>query len=71
MQRHVAQDEAVFKIPVSEHEHEFSLSFLFSNIEVFQWCLFIQNNPFLLQGTELCNCCNAPAAFADGAMVYL
>lgn len=36
--RHMGQDEAVFKIPVSEHE--FSLFLFFSNIEVFQWCLF-------------------------------
>lgn len=69
MQRHMAKDEAIFKIPVSDHEHEFSLFFLFSNIEDFQWCLLIQNNPFLLQGTELYSCHNAPAGFADRAGV--
>lgn len=30
-----------------------------------------QNNPFLLKGTELCNCCNASAGFADRAGVSL
>lgn len=68
MQRHMAKDETIFVILVSEHKHELSFFFLFGNIEVSQWCLFIQNNP-ILQWTEFCNYHNAPAGSADRAGV--
>lgn len=64
----MAKDEAIFVIVVSEHKNEFSFFFLFRNIEVCQWCLFIQNNP-ILQWTEFCNYHNVPAGSADRAGV--
>lgn len=66
MKRHMAKDETIFVIIVSEHKHELSFFFLFGNIEVSQWRLFIQSNPFL-QWTEFCNYHNAPAGFTDRA----